>query len=156
MVRLGDTTVAMTRTIACALLALAAACGSSKDDAGGGESFDDMKTSAEVDWARKQLPELDQQLASADPGKASSACAVIKPDMPKIRKADPKLAETLARRCGRDLAVRSLTVAVERAEADRGECSMISVYEKMITEANAGDDPEVAKLRERVAAACKK
>jgi len=134
------------------------ACGSSKEDKakGSGESLEDMKDEASVDWARKQIGELDTKLASSDPGSASSTCAVIKPDMAKIKKADAKLAETLERRCGRDLAVRSMTVAVERAEKDTFECSSISVYEKMISKAGAESDPEVTKLRERVATACAK
>jgi len=141
--------------IALALVSVAA-CSSKEDKKGSGESLEDIKDEASVDWARKQVAEIDTRLASADPGSASSNCAVIKPDMAKIKQADPKLAETLELRCGRDLAVRSLTIAVERTEKDPSECSSIPIYEKMITKANAGSDPEVIKLRERVATACAK
>jgi hypothetical protein len=136
-------------------LALLVACSSQKDQPKS-EKVEDMVAEASVDWARQQLPEIDKRLASADPGSASSPCAVIKPDMAKIRAADPELAKTLEVRCGRDVAVRSMTVAVERAEKDRFDCSAIPIYEKSIAKANAGADPEVAKLRERVAAACPK
>jgi hypothetical protein len=138
------------------VLALASlpACSKTEDKDSSKESLGDIKTEAAVDWAREQVADIDTRLASKDPGSASSNCAVIKPDMPAIKKADPKLAETLERKCGRDLAVRSMTVAVERAEADASECSSISVYEKMIAKAGADADPEVAKLRERVATAC--
>jgi hypothetical protein len=139
--------------IAIALVA-GAACSSKDDTKISDGDFKAMEDEASVDWARSQLSALDAQLASSDPGSASSTCAVIKPDMRKIKKADPELAETLARKCGRDLAVRSLTVAVERAEKDRSACRSISIYEKSITKAGAEADPEVAKLRARVAAAC--
>ncbi len=138
-------------------LATVAACSSKTDDkAAGSNNVEDMKDEASVDWARQQLPELDAKLASSDPGAASSTCAVIKPDMPKIRKADAALADVLERKCGRDVAVRSMAVAVERIEKDPKECYSISVYEKSVTKANASGDPEVAKLRERVAAVCPK
>jgi len=136
-------------------LALLVACSSQKDQPKS-EKVEDMVAEASVDWARQQLPEIDKRLASADPGSASSPCAVIKPDMAKIRAADPELAKTLEVRCGRDVAVRSMTVAVERAEKDRFDCAVIPIYEKSIAKANAGADPEVLKLRERVAAACPK
>ena len=137
-------------------LALLVACSSEKDAPRKSDKVEDMVAEASVDWARKQVPEIEKRLASADPGSASSPCAVIKPDMPKIRAADPELAKTLELRCGRDVAVRSMTIAVERAEKDRFDCSAIPIYEKSIAKANAGADPEVAKLRERVAAACPK
>ncbi len=139
---------------ALALVSLAAC--SKKEDKEPPKASMDLKTEAAIDWAREQVAGIDTRLASKDPGSASSPCAVIEPDMAAIKKHDPKLAETLERRCGRDLAVRSMTVAVERAEADASECSSISVYEKMIAAANADADPDVLKLRERVAVACAK
>lgn len=125
----------------------------------------DVQTEAAVEFAQKQLPEMDKQLASDDPGAASSTCAVIKPDLAKIEKADPKLAATIKERCGHDLALRSLTVFVERAEAARkkdpgarflSECSSFEIYMKPVTAAGAEADPAIPKLRERHAAACPK
>jgi hypothetical protein len=144
----------MKRRLCAIALVVAGAC-SSKTDEQPARRLDPVDE-ASVEYARKALPDLDQRLASSDPGSASSVCAVIKPDLPKIAQADPKLAETLERKCGRDVAVRSLEVAVERAEKDRSECSMIPIYEKTITSAGAEADPEVGKLRERVSAACAK
>lgn len=108
------------RMKALVLVALLAACGSKKEKEKSND-LEDMKEEASVDWARKQLPEIDTQLASKDPGQASTTCAVIKPDMAAIKKADAKLAETLAKKCGPDLALRSLAVFVERAEAERAK-----------------------------------
>lgn len=135
------------------------ACDSKTEKQGGA----DMVEEASVEWARGQLPELDKQLASNDPGQASSTCAVIKPDMAKIKKADAKLADTLAKKCGPDLALRQLAVFVERAEAERakdpdskflGECSSWSIYMKPVIAAGAEGDPEVGKLKERFSKAC--
>ena len=132
------------------------ACSSKDDKPRPSDDLADIKSEAAVEWARKELPDIDARLASSDPGRASSTCAVIKPDMAKIKKADPELAAILERKCGRDLAVRSMTIAVERAEKDHWDCSSIPVYEKSIAAAGAGSDPEVIKLRERVAVACAK
>lgn len=144
------------RRILLALSLAAAGCSSKDDKPRPSDNLDDIKSEAAVEWARKELPDIDARLASSDPGRASSNCAVIKPDMAKIKKADPELAATLERKCGRDLAVRSMTIAVERAEKDHWDCSSIPIYEKSITAAGAGSDPEVVKLRERVAVACAK
>jgi hypothetical protein len=138
------------------------ACGS-KEEKSKSNDLEDMKDEASVDWARKQLAELDTMLASKDPGQASSTCAVIKPDMPKIEKADKKLAETIAKKCGPDLALRSLAVFVERAEEERakdpdakflGECSSWNIYMKSVTSSGAEGDPQVATLKERFSKAC--
>jgi hypothetical protein len=118
-----------------------------------------------VEFARKELANIDTALASDDPGRASSSCAVIKPDFAAIKKADAKLAATLEQRCGKDLALRSLTVFVEKAEAARKaepearfvpECSSFDIYMKPVTAAGAEADPLVATLRDRHAVACPK
>lgn len=124
-----------------------------------------LKDEAGVEFARKELANIDTALASEDPGRASSSCAVIKPDLPAIQKADPKLASTLEQRCGKDLALRSLAVFVEKAEAARKadpearfvpECSSFDIYMKPVIKAGAENDPLVATLRDRHAAACPK
>jgi hypothetical protein len=144
------------------VLVLLAGC-DSKQAKEKSHDLEDMKEEASVDWARKQLPELEADLASSDPGKASSACSVIKPDMKAIAKADPKLAETITLRCGHDLALRSLVVFVERAEAARTaapddkfltECSGWSIYMKPVTAAGADGDPQIAALKDRFGKAC--
>ena len=149
------------------LIALSGACNSGKEEASGeeGEEFDMKATvdEAGVEFARKQLADLDKRLASDDPGSASSICSVIATDMPAIEKADSKLAATLKRRCGRDVAVRSLEKFVKEAEAARAaspddkflmECSSFSIYMKPVKAAGADQDPEVAKLHGRFAKAC--
>lgn len=144
-------------------LVLVAGCG--KEDKKSADKIDlqEIKDEAGVEFARKELANIDTALASQDPGAASSSCAVIKPDMAAIKKADAKLAETIEQRCGKDLALRSLTVFVEKAEKARAadpaarfvpECSSFDIYMKPVTKAGAEADPQVAKLRERHAAAC--
>lgn len=144
------------------LIGFLVACGS-KEEKSKSNDLEDMKDEASVDWAREQLAALDTQLASKDPGQASSTCAVIKPDMAKIQKADKKLADTLAKKCGPDLALRSLAVFVERAEEERakdpdakflGECSGWNIYMKPVTASGAEGDPQVATLKERFSKAC--
>lgn len=146
-----------------ASLLVVAAC--SKDrEADGAPSTREMIDEASVDFARKQVPEIDKHLASEDPGAASSNCAVIKPDLPAIQKADPKLAATIERRCGRDLAVRSFARYVEKIEAERAkdpaakvwECSSIESYAKPVRAAGAESDAEYTALLERHAKACPK
>ncbi|MGE0398749.1 MAG: hypothetical protein AB7T06_18725 [Kofleriaceae bacterium] len=140
---------------------LLVACGSKKEEKS--NDLGDMKEEASVEFARKQIPELDKMLASKDPGQASSTCAVIKPDMQAIEKADPKLAADLVKRCNHDLALRSLAVFVERAEEERakdpdakflGECSGWNIYMKPVINAKADGAPEVAALKERFSKAC--
>lgn len=142
------------------LVLVLAGCGSKKEKS---NDIEDMKEEASVEWARKQLPELDTMLASKDPGQASSTCAVIKPDIAAIEKADKKLAEAIAKKCGHDLALRTLTVFVERAEEERakdpeskflGECSSWDIYMKPVINAKADGAPEVAALKERFGKAC--
>ena len=137
-------------------LVLVVACDSKKDKS---DSTKDMVEEAEVDWARKQVPEIAKLLASDDPGAASSNCAVIKPDMPKVRKADKALADKLEKLCGHDRHMRSLTVFVEKAEAARKaapddkrllECGSWDIYAKELPP----DDAEVTKLKARYSAAC--
>ena len=121
-----------------------------------------VKDDAAVEWARRELANIETQLQSADPGRASSGCAVIKPDMAKIEKADAKLAAKLEQRCGKDLALRSLAVFVERAEKARAadptgfvpECAGFDIFMKPVIAAGADADPAIAKLRDRHAAAC--
>ena len=133
-------------------------CSSKKEDqpAQSNDRLDmaDLQSEAAVEFAEKTLPDIDKQLASTDPGAASSACAVIKPDLKKIRKAKPDLAATLEKRCGRDLAVRSLENEVVKIEKDPHECPMVGVYEKMVVKAGATEDPDVVKLHARLAAVC--
>ena len=125
----------------------------------------EIKDEAGVEFARKELVNIDTALASDDPGRASSSCAVIKPDMAAIKKADAKLATTIEQRCGKDLALRSLAVFVDKAEKARAadpegrfipECSSFDIYMKPVTAAGADSDPSIAKLRERHGAACPK
>lgn len=151
-----------------AIAVVVAACGKDKDkdtSAGDKIDLDEIQAEASVEFARKELPNLEAKLASDDPGAASSSCAVIKPDLAAIAKADPKLAKTIAQRCGRDLAIRQLAVFVEKAEAARKadpegkfvpECSGLDIYLKPVKAAAVESDPEVAKLVERHAAACPK
>jgi hypothetical protein len=122
-----------------------------------------LQAEAGVEFARKELANIDTALASDDPGRASSTCAVIKPDLAAIEKADAKLAAAVKERCGKGLALRSLAVFVEKAEAARKadpeakfvpECSSFDIYMKPVTAAGAEGDPQVATLRERHAAAC--
>jgi len=143
------------------LLACVSACNSKKEQKT--DDVKDMVNEASVDFARKELPEIDKKLASDDPGAASSSCAVIKPDMPAIRKADAKLADTIEKKCGHDLALRQLAVFVDKAEAARAkepdskflsECSSWDIYMKPVTAAKADADPEVATLHDRFAKAC--
>jgi len=147
------------------LLVFAFACGKSDEADAPPMPQLDIQTEAAVEFARKELPGLDIKLASDDPGAASSTCAVIKLDLARIRKADPKLAATVEQKCGRDVAMRSLTVFVERAEAARqkepgaaflSECSSFDIYMEPLIAAKADADPAVAKLRERHAAVCPK
>ena len=135
------------------------ACDSKKEKKS--DDVKDMVEEASVDWARKQVPEIEKLLASDDPGAASSNCAVIEPDRPKIRKADKKLADQLAKLCGHDLHLRSLTVFVEKAEAARKanpddkrllECGSWNIYAKGLP----ADDADVTKLEARYDAACPK
>ncbi|MDQ3367283.1 MAG: hypothetical protein M3680_17815 [Myxococcota bacterium] len=88
---------------------------------------------------------------------------MIKPDLAAIQKADPKLAATIEQRCGKDLALRSLAVFVDKAEAARKadpdgrfipECSSFDIYMKPVVAAGAEGAPEIAQLRDRHAAAC--
>ncbi|MFN0250973.1 MAG: hypothetical protein ACKV2T_29130 [Kofleriaceae bacterium] len=146
----------------CMILALVGACGS-KEEKSKSNDLGDMKDEASVDWARKQIAEIDKLLASKDPGAASSTCAVIKPDMAAIQKADKKLAETLTKKCGPDLALRSLAVFVERAEEERAkdpeatflsECSGWNIFMKTVIATGAESDPSVAPLKERFGKAC--
>lgn len=155
----------MRSIIALALVFVVACDSKDKQSSGDKIDLDEIKDEAGVEFARKNLPEIDKQLASSDPGAASSTCSVIKPDMAAIKKADPELAATLERRCGRDLAIRQLAVFVEKAEAARKadpegkfvpECSSLDIYLKPVVKAGVEADPEVAKLRERHAAACPK
>lgn len=143
-------------------LALLTAC--SKDKAEEQKPMN-VVDEANLDFARKELPEIDKKLASDDPGAASSSCAVIEPDLASIRKADKKLAETIERRCGRDLAIRSLAVFVGRVEAERAKegpdgrisgCSSLDIYMKSVRAAGVEGDPEVTALVERHAKACPK
>ena len=144
------------------LLLSLVACNNAKSDKPAGNDMQSIKDEAAVEFAQKELPALDAALASTDPGSASSICAVIKPDLKKIRAADAALADAVEKRCGHDLAIRSMTVGVEKAEAARKaeptgvifECSSRKSYEKMIAAAGADADPAVAPLRERWAAAC--
>lgn len=154
-------------TVLAALLAMCGACSSdketSKEKAPDEIDMQEMVDEAGVSFAREHLAEIDTLLASDDPGAASSICAVIKPDMPAIEKADTKLAETLTLRCGRDLAIRSLARFVEKAEAAYAadptdtfslECSSFSIYMKPVTAAGADSDPEVAKIKARHTKVC--
>jgi hypothetical protein len=145
------------------LLALVAACDSKEKSSSDKIDIKEIKDEVGVEFARKELANIDTALASTDPGAASSTCAVIKPDMAAIQKADPKLAATIEQRCGKDLALRSLAVFVEKAEAARKadpegkfipECSSFDIYMKPVVRAGAEAAPEVAQLRERHAAAC--
>jgi len=121
--------------------------------------IEDVKDDAAVEWARKELANIETQLQSEDPGRASSGCAVIKPDMAKIKQRDPKLAAKLEQRCGKDLHLRSLTVFVERTEKARAadpsgrisECWSLDTYAKHVE-----PGPERTKLEVRHAAACPK
>src|SRR5689334_2317165 len=124
-----------------------------------------LQAEAGVEFARKELANIDTALASDDPGRASSSCAVIKPDLPAIEKADAKLATAIKERCGKGLALRSLTVFVEKTEATRKadpeakfipECSSFDIYMKPVTAAGAEADPQVATLRDRHGVACPK
>ena len=145
-------------------LAVLAACSKDKTEDSPSSSTGDPIDEAKVDFARKEVPEIDKKLASDDPGAASSSCAVIKPDLAVIRKADPKLAETIERRCGRDLAIRQLAVFVARAEAERAkdptgmvmECSSLDIYLKPVRNAGVEADAEVTALVERHGKACPK
>ncbi|MDQ3337989.1 MAG: hypothetical protein M4D80_22730 [Myxococcota bacterium] len=146
-------------------LALVAGCDSKEKKSSDKIDLQEIKDEAGVDFARKELANIDTALASTDPGRASSSCAVIKVDMPAIKKADAKLHATLEQRCGKDLALRSLTVFVEKAEAARKaapddkflmECSSFDIYMKPVVSAGAEADPQVSALRERHAAACPK
>jgi hypothetical protein len=142
-------------------LALLAACDSKekpKDN-----SVEGMIDDANVDFARKEVPEIEKKLASPDPGSAAGSCAVVKPDLPKIRKADKKLADKIEKLCGHDFSIRSLTVFVEKAEAARAkdpndkflmECGSWDIYMKPVIAASSGDDPAIAPLKERYAKAC--
>ena len=84
---------------------------------------------------------------------------MIKPDLPKIRKRDPKLADKLEQRCGKDLHLRSLTVFVEKTEKARAadptgrisECWSLDIYAKHVE-----PGPERTKLEQRHAAVCPK
>lgn len=145
------------------LLTLIAGCDSKDKKSSDKIDINEIKDEVGVEFARKELANIDKALASTDPGAASSTCAVIKPDMAAIKKADPKLAATVEQRCGKDLALRSLAVFVEKAEAARKadpegkfipECSSFDIYMKPVVTAGAEGDPEVAKLRERHTAAC--
>jgi hypothetical protein len=135
-------------------------CGSKEEKAADKIDLQEIKDEAGVEFARKELANIDEALASTDPGRASSSCAVIKGDMPAIKKADPKLHATLEQRCGKDRHMRSLVVFVEKAEAARKaapddprllECGSWDIYAKGVE-----PGPEVDKLRERYAAACPK
>jgi hypothetical protein len=139
------------------LAVMLVACGSKEEKKS--DDVKDMVDDASVDWARKQVPEIEKLLASSDPGAASSNCAVIKPDMAKVQKADKKLAAQLEKLCGHDLHLRSLTVFVEKAEAARKvapddkflmECSSWDIYAKHVP----ADDAELPKLKARYDAAC--
>lgn len=139
------------------------ACDSKDQSSSDKVDIREIKDEVGVEFARKELANIDKALASDDPGAASSTCAVIKPDMAAIKKADPKLAATVEQRCGKDLALRSLTVFVEKAEAARKaspddkflmECSSFDIYMKPVVSAGAEGDPAVAALRERHATAC--
>ncbi len=142
------------------LLVALTACSSSKSDKPKAQLS--VQAESALDFAREQLPALDKALASSDPGAGSSICAMLKADSKYLREADPALAETAEKRCGHDLAIRSLTVGAERAEAARKaqptghifECSSRNSYEKMITAAGAEGDPALPAVRERWAAAC--
>jgi hypothetical protein len=137
------------------------ACGEKKEDKPSDKiDIKEIKDEAGVDFAKQNLAEIDTKLASADPGAASSICAVIKPDMPAIKKADAKLAAQVEKQCGHDLAVRSLTVFVERVEAETAnggrtlQCSSLDIYLKTVVAAKAENEPEVVALKERFAKAC--
>jgi hypothetical protein len=154
----------MKLAVVCALV-LVTGCGKEKEKDPSKIDIKEIADEAAVEFARKNLAEIDTKLASQDPGSASSVCTVIKIDMPAIKKADPKLAETIEKRCGRDLAIRSLAVFVEKAEAERAkdpnavyvpECSGLDIYLKPVVAAGAEADPEVAPLKERHAKACPK
>ena len=119
--------------------------------------IEDVKDDAAVEWARRELANIETQLMSQDPGRASSGCAVIEPDLPKIKKRDPKLADKLEQRCGKDLPLRSLTVFVEKTEKARrenptgrlSECSALDIYAKHVE-----PGPARTKLEQRHAAVC--
>jgi hypothetical protein len=121
--------------IACVLLL---GCGGKKEERHRDKiDMDEIQTESAVEWAQKQLPELDAKLASTDPGAASSICAVLKPDMKRIEKADPDLFKTVTTRCTHDLPLRELAVAIDKAQAARAadtspsgfipECSRVTV-----------------------------
>lgn len=139
-------------------------CGKSKDVEEKMPSMAEMKSEAAVEWAQKQLPEIDKELASTDPGRASSSCAVIKPDLKAIEKADAKLAETLRLRCGHDLRIRELAVDVDRAEVARKaatgasafvpECSSVKLAVKEIAKGGWSGEPDVTALVARGQVAC--
>jgi hypothetical protein len=124
--------------------------------------INEIKDEVGVDFARKNLAEIDAKLASTDPGAASSICAVIKPDLPAIQKADKKLAADVEKRCGRDLAVRSFAVYVEAIEAEHSrdpgkrswECSSLDIYWKPVITAKADADPEALALKARHGKTC--
>jgi hypothetical protein len=141
-----------------ALVLVLVGCDSKEDKPADKIDMKELRDEAGVEFARKELANIDAALASTDPGRASSSCAVIKSDMPAIKKADAKLHDTLVQRCGKDLDMRSLTVFVEKAEAARKaapddkrllECSSWDIYAKGVE-----PGPAVDKLRERYVAAC--
>ena len=122
-----------------------------------------VEEEAAVEFARKQLPDIDAKLASSDPGAVSGACSVLKADLPKIRTADKKLAETIEQRCGKDYQIRSFTVYVEKLEAERAtdptgslRCSSLDIYYKGVKEIGADSDPTVVKMMERYNTVCPK
>jgi hypothetical protein len=144
------------------MLVLVLGCGKDEKKHSDHESMDDMVAEASVDWARKQLPEIDKKLASTDPGSASSVCAVIKPDMKKIEKADPELATQVKQKCLHDYPLRELAVAIDKAEAARAaqptgyvsECSRVTVDIKGLDK--QGLVAEAAALITRGEATCPK
>jgi hypothetical protein len=147
-----------------AALLLVAGC-SKEEKSADKIDLQEIKDEAGVDFARKELANIDEALASTDPGRATSSCAVIKGDMPAIKKADPKLHATLEQRCGRDYQIRALTVFVEKIEAARkaapddkflSGCNSLDIYTKGAEKLGLMGDPEVVRLTERHAAACPK
>ncbi len=147
---------------ALALCVLVLGCGKSQKDEKM-PSLAEMKAEAAVEWAHKQLPDLDQRLASTDPGAASSICSVIKPDLASIEKADADLAAQIKQRCFHDLRVRELAVAIDKAEIEQKTpssvmfgCSRVASDLQALAKDKLDTDPAVVALAPRIATVCPK
>ena len=140
-----------------ALLALAA-CGSEKTQEAA------PAASEETASARKDLAEIDQNLASGNTNRVSAVCSVSKMEWPQLEKADPALASQIKKRCERDLYVAEMTAALAKAEAAvkadpqgfHPECSGLGSYNSALAKGGYREDPEVVVLNERWLAVCPK